>query len=155
MTGSSRISRSTRSGASRARYTATAARWVRATGVPAYRRGMTEDQAWVPTACTLPTVDRPLRPAEFDELFATALRGQHRLSATTLRWEFDPAAQAAARDLTGRESSCCSFFAFAFTPAAARTVAGTLRAALTADCDDLVTCAAHPGCLIPFAPPTA
>jgi hypothetical protein len=28
---------------------------------------------WVPEACTLPTVDQPLRAAEFDDLFATAL----------------------------------------------------------------------------------
>jgi len=76
----------------------------------------TEDQAWVPEACTLPTVDRPLRLAEFDDLFATALRGQQRLSATTLRWDLDPAAETTARDLTGRESSCCSFFSFTFHP---------------------------------------
>lgn len=75
---------------------------------------ITEDPAWVPEACTLPTVARPLRLAEFDDLVATALRGQQRLSATTLRWELDPAARATARDLTGRESGCCSFFSFTF-----------------------------------------
>lgn len=72
------------------------------------------DQEWVPEACTLPTVDRPLRLAEFDDLFATALWGQQRLSPTQLRWRLDPAAEATAQDLTGRESSCCSFFSFAF-----------------------------------------
>ena len=77
--------------------------------------GMTsDDQVWVPEACTLPTVDRPLRLAEFDDLFATALRAQQRLSPTALRWCLDPAAEATARDLTGREGSCCSFFRFAF-----------------------------------------
>jgi MerR family mercuric resistance operon transcriptional regulator len=30
-------------------------------------------------------------------------------------------------------------------------IAGTLRAALAAGCDDLVTCAAIPGCPLPFA----
>jgi hypothetical protein len=30
--------------------------------------------AWVPQACTLPMADQPLRQAEFDALFATALR---------------------------------------------------------------------------------
>jgi hypothetical protein len=35
----------------------------------------------VPAACTLPTAARPLRLAEFDALFATALRRQERLSA--------------------------------------------------------------------------
>jgi hypothetical protein len=73
-----------------------------------------DDQAWVPDACTLPTVERPLRLAEFDELFATGLRGQERLSPTALRWRLDPGAEPAARDLTARESSCCSFFSFAF-----------------------------------------
>jgi hypothetical protein len=56
--------------------------------------------------------------AEFDDLFATALRGQQRVSATTLRWDLDPAADATARDLAGRESSCCSFFSFTFDPGA-------------------------------------
>jgi hypothetical protein len=79
-----------------------------------------DDQVWVPDACTLPTVDRPLRLAEFDDLFATALREQRRLSPTRLRWRLDPAAEATARDLTARESSCCSFFSFAFAPDAGR-----------------------------------
>jgi hypothetical protein len=69
---------------------------------------------WVPQACTLPTLDQPLRLAEFDDLFAAALRGQRRVSPTALRWELDPAAEATARDLTARESSCCSFFSFVF-----------------------------------------
>ena len=73
-----------------------------------------DEQAWVPLACTLPTADRPLRVAEFDALFATALRAQHRPAPTRLRWRLDPAAEAAARELTGRESSCCSFFTFSF-----------------------------------------
>jgi hypothetical protein len=72
--------------------------------------------AWAPAACTLPTAERPLRRAEFDELFTTALRAQHRVSATTLRWELDPAAEARARDLAARESGCCSFFTFTFHP---------------------------------------
>jgi hypothetical protein len=73
-----------------------------------------DDQAWVPDECTLPTVDRPVRLAEFDDLLATALRGQQRLSPTTLRWRLDPAAEATVRELTGRESLCCSFFTFTF-----------------------------------------
>jgi DNA-binding transcriptional MerR regulator len=74
----------------------------------------TNDEVWVPEACTLPTAERPLRLAGFDDLFATALHGQQRLSPTRLRWSLDPAAQQTARDLTGRESACCSFFAFTF-----------------------------------------
>ena len=50
------------------------------------------DETWVPEACTLPTVDRPLRLAEFDDLFATALWEQQRISPTELWWRLDPAA---------------------------------------------------------------
>ncbi len=77
----------------------------------------TNDEVSVPEACTLPSAERPLRLAEFDDLFATALRGQQRLSPTRLRWRLDPVAEQAARDLTGRESECCSFFSFTFAPA--------------------------------------
>src|SRR5690348_16526591 len=77
------------------------------TWVQVYRRSMTDLDA-----CTLPTAERPLRLAEFQTLFATALRGQERLSPTHLRWRIDPAAESTARDLTARESECCSFFAF-------------------------------------------
>jgi hypothetical protein len=78
---------------------------------------MTSDEhGWVPEACTLPTAQRPVRSAEFDALFATALKGQRRLSATVLRWRLDPAAEREARDLAARESACCSFFSFSFGP---------------------------------------
>ena len=73
-----------------------------------------DDLAWAPEACTLPTAQRPLRLAEFEDLFATALREQRRASPTVLRWRLDPAAEAYARDLTRRESACCSFFSFLF-----------------------------------------
>jgi hypothetical protein len=76
-----------------------------------------EVEVWAPDACTLPTAERPLRLAEFDDLFATAVRGQQRLSATHLRWRLDPAAEPTARALTGRETECCSFFTFTFTEA--------------------------------------
>lgn len=75
------------------------------------------DETWAPAACTLPTAERPLRLAEFDDLFATALRGQDRRSPTVLRWRLDPAAEPTARDLTARETACCSFFTFTVTPA--------------------------------------
>jgi hypothetical protein len=77
----------------------------------------TNDEVLVPEACALPTAERPLRLAEFDDLFATALRDQQRLSPTRLRWRLDPAAEQAARGLTGRESECCPFFSFTFAPA--------------------------------------
>lgn len=72
---------------------------------------------WVPQACTLPTVEQPLRLAEFDELFTAALRVQRRTAPTRLRWTLDPAAEDRAWDLTARERQCCSFFTFTFTPA--------------------------------------
>lgn len=70
---------------------------------------------WVPQACTLPTAERPLRVAEFDDLFATSLHGIARLTPTQLQLHLDAAVDATARDLTTRETSCCSFLAFEFT----------------------------------------
>jgi hypothetical protein len=75
---------------------------------------------WVPEACSLPTAARPLRLAEFDDLFRTALTAQQRLAPTRLRWVLEPAAEQTARDLTERESACCSFFTFTLTRAADR-----------------------------------
>ena len=75
------------------------------------------NEVWVPEACTLPTVDQPLRLKEFDDLFATSLRGLTRVSPTMLRWSLDPAAEGVARDLTARETECCLFFSFTFSPA--------------------------------------
>jgi hypothetical protein len=77
----------------------------------------TNQRPWAPEACTLPTTERPVRVREFDDLFATALRGVHRISPTQLRWWLDPTYEATARDLTARETRCCSFFTFTFTPA--------------------------------------
>jgi hypothetical protein len=72
----------------------------------------------VPEACTLPTVDQPLRLAEFDELFATAVRRVETLSPTHARMRLaGPAGLTAqVRDLTARETECCSFFIFTITP---------------------------------------
>jgi len=80
---------------------------------------MTSESVWVPDACTLPTDERPLRVAEFDELFASALRHPHRVHATRLRLDLDPGAAERARDLIARESACCSFFTFTITTAGA------------------------------------
>jgi hypothetical protein len=74
----------------------------------------TEDSVWAADACTLPTVDRPTRVAEFDYLFRTALRTQERPSPTLLRWHLDPASEPVARDLAAREGECCAFFTFTF-----------------------------------------
>jgi hypothetical protein len=73
---------------------------------------------WIPAdACTLPTAERPLRVAEFDTLFATALRAVERPAPDRLRLELDAAAAASARQLVARETRCCSFFDFRFTAA--------------------------------------
>lgn len=68
----------------------------------------------VPDACTLPTAARPLRLAEFDALFATAVDEVRQVDPTHARLRLaGPAGLAAAvRDLTARETGCCSFFVF-------------------------------------------
>jgi hypothetical protein len=73
----------------------------------------------IPDACTLPTAARPLRLAEFDELFATAVRDVDRVDAThaRLRLSGPPGLAATVRDLTARETECCSFFDFTVTSA--------------------------------------
>ncbi|MGI8691349.1 MAG: hypothetical protein ACR2JK_00385 [Geodermatophilaceae bacterium] len=72
---------------------------------------------WVPPeACTLPTAEQPLRVAEFDALFATALSGMDRVAPTRLRLTLGGATtamEAGLRDLVARETQCCSFFGFA------------------------------------------
>lgn len=72
---------------------------------------------WVPQACTLPTAEQPLRIAEFDDLFATGLRRIDRITPTQLQLRLDATTEATARDLTARETNCCSFFAFDYSPA--------------------------------------
>jgi hypothetical protein len=77
-----------------------------------------DDQAWAVEACTLPMVERPARLAEFDDLFATAVRDVATISPTHARMRLAGPAGLAARlrDLTAREAGCCSFFAFTITP---------------------------------------
>jgi hypothetical protein len=71
----------------------------------------------VPDACTLPTADRPLRLAEFDALFATAVRRVEAVDPTRARMRLTGPAglEATVRDLTARETECCSFFTFTTT----------------------------------------
>ncbi len=78
---------------------------------------------WVPQACTLPTVEQPVRVAEFDELFATAVRPSERVDSTGLRLHL-PAGEetvSAARNLMSRETGCCAFFTFDLRASAAGT----------------------------------
>ncbi|MGC4939227.1 hypothetical protein [Kribbella sp. DT2] len=72
---------------------------------------------WVPASCTLPTAEQPIRVAEFDHLFSASAQGAERIDPTTLRLTLAADAETQARDLAGRETSCCSFFGFDFSPA--------------------------------------
>jgi hypothetical protein len=76
---------------------------------------------WAPDACTLPTADRPLRVAEFDDLFAFVVRGE-RSAPQRLDLVLRRIVESPARDLARRESQCCSFFTFGFEAAGADVV---------------------------------
>ncbi|MEU4396658.1 hypothetical protein [Kribbella sp. NPDC023855] len=80
------------------------------------------EPTWAPTSCTLPTVEQPLREAEFDTLFAEAVTIIERPTPTTLDLTLTSTAEATARDLTTREASCCNFFTFNFHPATHNTL---------------------------------
>ena len=69
---------------------------------------------WVPEACTLPTVERPLRRSEFDALFSEDVANVEQISPTHLRFELraHPDAAARAAGLAVKETGCCSFFNF-------------------------------------------
>ncbi len=78
----------------------------------------------MPSACTLPTMEQPIRVAEFDQFFTTSARTTRRPDPTRLEVVVDPDAEALARELAGRESSCCSFFTFDFASSAEGLVMG-------------------------------
>ena len=62
--------------------------------------------------------------AEFDELFATAVRSVTRESNVHATFELpaEPAVAATAADLTARESPCCTFWTFALTMTGGRVM---------------------------------
>ena len=68
---------------------------------------------WAPDACTLPTAERPLRVAEFDDLFTFVVRAERR-GPQQLDLVLRSIVEGPARDLARRESECCSFFTFEF-----------------------------------------
>src|SRR5882724_6146103 len=73
--------------------------------------GANPEQSWVDAdACTLPTMEQPLRVAEFGRLFSEAVRAVQRVTPTQLRLELVATAKATAQDLVARETDCCSFF---------------------------------------------
>jgi hypothetical protein len=72
------------------------------------------DRTSVPRACTLPAAEQPTRLAEFEALFSAALHPGVRLGPRHLRVTLAGGGDLAdaVRDLTDRESRCCSFFTF-------------------------------------------
>ncbi|WP_238383333.1 MULTISPECIES: hypothetical protein [unclassified Nocardioides] len=72
------------------------------------------DDDWVPEACTLPTIEQPLRREEFDDLFAQDVISVAHESAQEVRLELRADADVAARaaGLAAKETGCCSFFTF-------------------------------------------
>jgi hypothetical protein len=75
---------------------------------------------WVPVdACTLPTAHRPLRVAEFDDLFVTAMRAVQPPGPGAPRARLvlagDDTLPGRVRRLADAETSCCSFFTFTVT----------------------------------------
>lgn len=69
---------------------------------------------WAPASCSLPTLERPLRVAEFDEFLAAAVLGWERHSSVTavLDLRLDPVVAGRAGELIASEAGCCSFFSF-------------------------------------------
>lgn len=67
-----------------------------------------------PDACNLPTAEQPLRVAEFDGLFERHVVLVERHGSTTASFVLrgPDGLEASVRDLTERESQCCSFFRF-------------------------------------------
>ncbi|MEU8001447.1 hypothetical protein AB0B66_09840 [Catellatospora sp. NPDC049111] len=78
------------------------------------------DAVWAPQECTLPTAQQPLRMAELDALFTTAIRSAENLGDRHLRLTLagGPDLETMVRDLAARESDCCSFFTFTTTATA-------------------------------------
>jgi hypothetical protein len=72
------------------------------------------DRTWIPAACTLPTTERPVRRAEFDDFFTLDVLGVDQVSPREVRLELRPDPEVAARAarLAVKETGCCSFFTF-------------------------------------------
>jgi hypothetical protein len=75
-------------------------------------------------ACTLPAGERPLRLAQFDDLFARSLRAVGRTGDSQARLVLAGDADLAEQTqrLADAEAACCSFFTFTVTPGAAGQV---------------------------------
>ena len=77
--------------------------------------GLEDD--WVPSSCTLPTVEQPLRRAEFDGFFAEDVVSVDQVSPREIRFKLraEPEVAGRAASLAAKETGCCSFFAFDLT----------------------------------------
>lgn len=91
----------------------------------------------MPEACTLPSVEQPVRRDEFDELFGSDVLVVVRESPTTTRFELRADAEVASRaaTLAVKETGCCSFFAFDLAIAEGEV---TLRVSTAADHQDVL-----------------
>lgn len=67
--------------------------------------------------CTLPTSARPLRVAEFEELFSDQIARPRWLDVHRVEFTFDDAGNRydQVNDLVTRERACCPFFDFSIT----------------------------------------
>lgn len=72
---------------------------------------------WVPSSCTLPTVDQPLRRREFDEFFVDDVISVGQTSPLEVHFDLraEPEVAARAANLAAKETACCSFFRFDLT----------------------------------------
>ncbi len=79
---------------------------------------------FAPAACTLPTVQQPLRVREWDELFATGTLRVDRPDPHHAVFDLHPDPKNAGRaaDLAIRESQCCSLFRFSLFASGGRLV---------------------------------
>ena len=72
--------------------------------------------AAVPDACTLPTVEQPVRVAEWDALFLDLVAvGRPDPAHGRLAFEGGPGLEDRVHDLSRRETECCRFFDFTVT----------------------------------------
>ncbi len=76
-------------------------------------------ESWAPADCTLPTAERPIRAAEFSDMFSRDVLTVDRpeLSRLRLGLRRGPETASRAAALTTAETECCSFFTFTLTVA--------------------------------------